>query len=97
MRVWREVLNLCGGGERARDDAGRVRLTAPTRDPVHSPLSPGATRGSRASRRGPETPGTAGDWTMHSSVAVKFSAFLKGPAFPALDGADPAAPLGKFN
>lgn len=38
---------------------------------------------------GPETPGAAGDWTKHSSVVVKFSAFLKGPAFPVLEGVDP--------
>lgn len=45
---------------------------------------------------GPETPGAAGHWTKRSPVSVKFSASLKGPAFPVLDGADPAASLGKF-
>lgn len=31
------------------------------------------------------------------NVAVKFSASLKGPAFPVLDGADLPGPLGKFS
>lgn len=45
---------------------------------------------------GLETPGAASDWTKGSPVAVKLSASLKGPAFPALDGAYCKAPLGKF-
>lgn len=46
---------------------------------------------------GLQTPGDVGDWTKHSSVAVKVSAFLKGPTFPILDGVELAAPLEKFS
>lgn len=45
---------------------------------------------------GLETPGVAGDWAKSLPVAVKFSASLKGPAFPVLDGAYLKASLGKF-
>lgn len=46
---------------------------------------------------GLETPRATGDWTQRSPVAVKFSASLKGPAFPVLDGAHRKAVLGKFS
>lgn len=56
VRVWREVLNLCGEGERTRDEAGRVRNKAPTQDPLNSLPSAGASTDSRASRKGRSNP-----------------------------------------